>query len=105
MLEFQQFNAMWDRKAKEYEERAGELLEAMRQRHQVSAVARAWSAAGARERRAQTRRVSRGRAQETTEHRPVRRRHRRGEHRGAGRSACAARVWTREGARRVERGD
>jgi len=33
MLEFQQFNAAWDRKTKEYEERASELLEAMRQRH------------------------------------------------------------------------
>ena len=33
MLEFQQFNAMWDRKTSEYEERAAELLEAMRQRH------------------------------------------------------------------------
>ena len=37
MLEFQQFNAMWDRKMKEYEERAGELLEAMRQRHLLDA--------------------------------------------------------------------
>jgi len=35
MLEFQQFNAMWDRKTAEYEERAAELLEAMRQRHQL----------------------------------------------------------------------
>ena len=33
MLEFQQFNSMWDHKMKEYEQRAGELLEAMRQRH------------------------------------------------------------------------
>lgn len=33
MLEFQQFNAMWDKKMKEYEERAMELEEAMRQRH------------------------------------------------------------------------
>jgi len=33
MLEFQQFNSMWDNKMKEYEQRAGELLEAMRQRH------------------------------------------------------------------------
>ena len=35
MLEFQQFNSMWDRTMKEYEERAGELLEAMRQRHEL----------------------------------------------------------------------
>lgn len=35
MLEFQQFNAMWDRTMKEYEERAAELLEAMRQRHEL----------------------------------------------------------------------
>ena len=35
MLEFQQFNAMWDRTMKEYEERASELLEAMRQRHEL----------------------------------------------------------------------
>ena len=35
MLEFQQFNSMWDRKMKEYEQRAGELLEAMRQRHML----------------------------------------------------------------------
>lgn len=35
MIEFQQFNAMWDRTMKEYEERAGELLEAMRQRHEI----------------------------------------------------------------------
>lgn len=35
MLEFQQFNAMWDRKMKDYEDRAGELLELMRQRHLV----------------------------------------------------------------------
>lgn len=34
MLEFQQFNTMWDRKMKEYDERATELLEAMRQRHE-----------------------------------------------------------------------
>lgn len=33
MLEFQQFNTMWDLKTTEYEERAAELLEAMRQRH------------------------------------------------------------------------
>ena len=33
MLEFQQFNSMWDRTMKEYEDRASELLEAMRQRH------------------------------------------------------------------------
>lgn len=37
MLEFQQFNAMWDRTTREYEERAGELLEAMRQRHELDA--------------------------------------------------------------------
>ena len=37
MLEFQQFNAMWDRKTSEYEERAAELLEAMRQRHELDA--------------------------------------------------------------------
>jgi len=37
MLEFQQFNAMWDHTMKEYEERAGELLEAMRQRHELDA--------------------------------------------------------------------
>jgi len=35
MLEFQEFNAAWDSKMKEYEERATELLEAMRQRHQL----------------------------------------------------------------------
>jgi len=35
MLEFQQFNTMWDRKMKEYDERAVELLEAMRQRHEL----------------------------------------------------------------------
>ena len=35
MLEFQQFNSMWDNKMKEYEQRAGELLEAMRQRHML----------------------------------------------------------------------
>jgi len=35
MLEFQQFNSMWDQKMKEYEQRAGELLEAMRQRHML----------------------------------------------------------------------
>ena len=33
MLEFQQFNAAWDAKMEEYEQRATELLEAMRQRH------------------------------------------------------------------------
>lgn len=33
MIEFQEFNSMWDSKMKEYELRAGELLEAMRQRH------------------------------------------------------------------------
>ena len=37
MLEFQTFNAMWDRTMKEYEERALELLEAMRQRHELDA--------------------------------------------------------------------
>ena len=37
MIEFQQFNAMWDRTMKEYEERASELLEAMRQRHEIDA--------------------------------------------------------------------
>lgn len=35
MLEFRQFNSMWDRTMKEYEERATELLEAMRQRHEL----------------------------------------------------------------------
>jgi hypothetical protein len=35
MLEFQSFNIMWDRTMKEYEERASELLEAMRQRHEL----------------------------------------------------------------------
>ena len=44
-LEFQQFNAVWDAKMREYEERAGELLEAMRLRHvldqQVPASSRA----------------------------------------------------------------
>ena len=35
MVEFQQFNAAWDEKMKEYEERATELLEAMRQRHML----------------------------------------------------------------------
>ena len=35
MLEFQQFNEMWDRTMHEYEERARELLEAMRQRHEL----------------------------------------------------------------------
>ena len=37
MLEFQQFNTMWDRTMAEYEERANELLEAMRQRHELDA--------------------------------------------------------------------
>jgi hypothetical protein len=37
MLEFQQFNDMWDRTMAEYEERACELLEAMRQRHELDA--------------------------------------------------------------------
>lgn len=35
MLDFQQFTAAWDDKMKEYEERATELLEAMRQRHML----------------------------------------------------------------------
>lgn len=35
MVDFQQFNAAWDDKMKEYEERATELLEAMRQRHML----------------------------------------------------------------------
>ena len=35
MLEFRQFNSMWNRTMKEYEERATELLEAMRQRHEL----------------------------------------------------------------------
>ena len=33
--EFQQFNSMWDRKMKDFEDRAGELLELMRQRHVI----------------------------------------------------------------------
>ena len=33
MLEFQQFNTLWDQKFREYDERAAELLDAMRQRH------------------------------------------------------------------------
>ena len=37
MLEFQQFNQMWDETMIEYEQRAGELLEAMRQRHALDA--------------------------------------------------------------------
>ena len=37
MLEFQQFNQMWDETMIEYEQRAGELLEAMRQRHEIDA--------------------------------------------------------------------
>ena len=37
MLEFQQFNIMWDDTMKEYEMRASELLEAMRQRHELDA--------------------------------------------------------------------
>ena len=37
MLEFQSFNVMWDRTMREYEDRAGELLEAMRQRHELDA--------------------------------------------------------------------
>uniref|UniRef100_A0A7S4F8F8 Uncharacterized protein n=1 Tax=Chrysotila carterae TaxID=13221 RepID=A0A7S4F8F8_CHRCT len=37
MLEFQQFNAMWDAKMGEYEQRATELLEAMRARHTLDA--------------------------------------------------------------------
>lgn len=36
MLEFQQFNGMWDRTMREYEDRASELLEAMRQRHELA---------------------------------------------------------------------
>ena len=35
MLELQQFNSTWDRKMSEYEERANELLEAMRHRHML----------------------------------------------------------------------
>jgi hypothetical protein len=35
MVDFQQFNAAWDDKMKEYEERSTELLEAMRQRHML----------------------------------------------------------------------
>lgn len=38
MLEFQQFNDMWDRQMKEYDDRAAELLEAMRQRHELDAA-------------------------------------------------------------------
>jgi len=34
MLEFQQFNIVWDKKMAEYEEHADELVEAMRERHQ-----------------------------------------------------------------------
>ena len=34
MIEFRQFNAMWEQTMQEYEHRAGELLEAMRQRHE-----------------------------------------------------------------------
>ena len=41
MLEFQQFNSMWDRTMKEYEARAAELLEAMRQRHELDRAAAA----------------------------------------------------------------
>ena len=37
MLEFQTFNSMWDRTMKEYEERALELLDALRQRHELDA--------------------------------------------------------------------
>lgn len=33
MLEFQQFNALWDRKMAEYEAKAGDLEEAMKERH------------------------------------------------------------------------
>lgn len=33
MLEFQQFNMIWDRKMTEYESHAEELVEAMKERH------------------------------------------------------------------------
>lgn len=33
MLEFQQFNMIWDKKMAEYETHAGELVEAMKERH------------------------------------------------------------------------
>lgn len=37
MLEFQKFNDMWDEQMGVYDERAGELLETMRQRHELDA--------------------------------------------------------------------
>lgn len=36
MLEYQQFNMDWDRKMGEFENHANDLVDAMRQRHQVS---------------------------------------------------------------------
>ena len=33
MLEFQQFNMMWDKKMAEYEQHAADLVEAMKERH------------------------------------------------------------------------
>jgi len=33
MLEFQQFNLVWDKKMAEYEEHSEELVEAMKERH------------------------------------------------------------------------
>ena len=33
MLEFQQFNMIWDRKMADYEQNAEELIEAMKERH------------------------------------------------------------------------
>jgi hypothetical protein len=38
MLEYQQFNMDWDRKMGEFESHANDLVDAMRQRHQVSLV-------------------------------------------------------------------
>lgn len=35
MLEYQQFNMDWDRKMGEFENHANDLVDAMRQRHQV----------------------------------------------------------------------
>merc|ERR1711934_588853 len=34
MLEFQQFNIVWDKKMNEYEQHVEEMVEAMRERHQ-----------------------------------------------------------------------
>jgi len=35
MLEFQQFNVIWDKKMAEYEDHSEELIEAMKERHEA----------------------------------------------------------------------